>query len=228
MICWNDRHAHRALAEVIDPHHDPDRRAWHRAHAAPGPDDDVADELAQSAGRAQARGGLAAAAAFLERATVLTVDPAKRAVRALDAAAAKVEAGALDAAVDLLAIAEAGPLDEFAQARLDLVRAQLAFVTSRGSDAPPLLLQAARRLGPIDAQLSRATYLDAMSAAMFAGRLAVSGGVIEVVRRRWPCRSRAGHPTRIRPPPGGSGHPIQRGVRGGASDTAKGVDRLRQ
>jgi DNA-binding CsgD family transcriptional regulator len=172
--------AHRALAEVIDPHHDPDRRAWHRAHAASGPDDGVADELAQSAGRAQARGGLAAAAAFLERATVLTVDPAKRAARALDAAAAKVEAGALDAAVDLLAIAEAGPLDEFAQARLDLVRAQLAFVTSRGSDAPPLLLQAARRLGPIDARLSRATYLDAMSAAMFAGRLAVSGGVTEV------------------------------------------------
>jgi DNA-binding CsgD family transcriptional regulator len=179
--------AHRALAEVIDPHHDPDRRAWHRAHAAPGPDDDVADELAQSAGRAQARGGLAAAAAFLERATVLTVDPAKRAARALDAAAAKVEAGALDAAVDLLAIAEAGPLDEFAQARLDLVRAQLAFVTSRGSDAPPLLLQAAKRLGPIDARLSRATYLDAMSAAMFAGRLAVSGGMIEVAAAAGPA-----------------------------------------
>ena len=125
---------------------------------------------------------------------MLTVDPAKRAARALDAAAAKVEAGALDAAVDLLAIAEAGPLDEFAQARLDLVRAQLAFVTSRGSDAPPLLLQAARRLGPIDAQLSRATYLDAMSAAMFAGRLAVSGGATEVADAAGPCRSRAGRP----------------------------------
>jgi DNA-binding CsgD family transcriptional regulator len=181
------RAAHRALAEVIDPHLDPDRRAWHRAHAAPGPDDDVADELAQSAGRAQARGGLAAGAAFLERATMLTVDPVKRATRALDAAAAKVEAGALDAAVDLLAIAEAGPLDEFAHARLDLVRAQLAFVTSRGSDAPPLLLQAARRLGPVDATLSRATYLDAMSAAMFAGRLAVTCGVTEVAGAAGPA-----------------------------------------
>ncbi|KAA0079076.1 LuxR family transcriptional regulator [Mycolicibacterium sp. P9-64] len=174
------RAAHRALAEVIDPQLDPDRRAWHRAHAAPGPDDDVADELERSAGRAQARGGLSAAAAFLERATLLTIDPRRRATRALDAARAKAEAGALDAAVDLLAIAEAGPLDDFQQARLDLVRAQLAFVSSHGSDAPPLLLKAARRLGPIDAELSRATYLDAMSAAMFAGRLAASGGVLEV------------------------------------------------
>ena len=177
--------AHRALAEVIDRTTTPTggpgtsptlrrtrRRRRRRTRALGGP----------RAGP----GGLAAAAAFLERATVLTVDPAKRAVRALDAAGAKVEAGALDAAVDLLAIAEAGPLDEFQQARLDLVRAQLAFVTSRGSDAPPLLLQAARRLGPIDAELSRATYLDAMSAAMFAGRLATGGGVTEV-RRRGNC-----------------------------------------
>jgi DNA-binding CsgD family transcriptional regulator len=174
------REVHRALAEVTDPELDPDRRAWHRAHATPGPDEDVAAELERSAGRARARGGLAAAAAFLERATMLTLDPARRAGRALAAAQAKAEAGAFDAARDLLAMAEAGPLSEFQQARVDLVRARIAFVTSRGSDAPPLLLQAARRLEPVDAGLSRATYLDALAAAVFAGRLGSGGGVREV------------------------------------------------
>jgi DNA-binding CsgD family transcriptional regulator len=173
---------HRALAEVTDPEHDPDRRAWHRAHAAPGPDEDVAAELERSAGRAQARGGPAAAAAFLERATMLTLDPMRRGERALAAASAKVEAGALDAAQELLSLAAAGPLSDFQQARLDLIGAQLAFVASRGSDAPPLLLKAARRLEPIDASLSRATYLQALTAAVFAGRLAVGGGVLEVAR----------------------------------------------
>lgn len=175
--------AHRAIAEVLDPLSDPDRRAWHRAHAAAGPDEDVADELVHSAGRAQARGGIAAAAAFLERATALTVDPAQRAQRALDAAAAKAQAGVFDAALDLIAIAEAGPLTDFQRARVDLVRAHLAFVTNRGSDAPPLLLKAAQRLEPVDTALSRATYLEALSAAMFAARLAVAGGVHEIARR---------------------------------------------
>jgi DNA-binding CsgD family transcriptional regulator len=174
---------HRALAEATDPEADPDRRAWHRAHAAPGPDEDVAAELERSAGRAQARGGLAAAAAFLERATVLTPDPAQRAGRALAAAQAKVQAGAPDAALNLLAMAEAGPLSEFQHARADLVRAQLAFATSRGSGAAPLLLQAAQRLEPIDAGLARATYLDAMIAAVFAGRLAGPGGDVLAVAR---------------------------------------------
>ncbi|WP_256714808.1 ATP-binding protein [Mycobacterium colombiense] len=174
------KRAHRALASVTDPGADPDRRAWHLAQAAAAPDQDVAAELIRSAGRARARGGVAAAAAFLERATALTVDPAHRAQRALDAAAAKVEAGAFDAALDLIARAEAGPLNDFERARVDLVRAQLAFVTNRGSDAPPLLLQAAKRLEPIDVTLSRATYLEAMSAAMFSGRLARGCGVADV------------------------------------------------
>ncbi len=174
---------HRALAEVTDARLDPDRRAWHRAQASPGPDEDVAAELEHSAGRAQARGGLAAAAAFLERATTLTLDPAQRASRALAAAQANIQAGAFDRAQDLLTVAEAGLHGDFQYARVDLVRAQLAFVTNRGSDAPALLLTAARRLEPIDAELSRATYLDALFAAIFAGRLASPGsGVLEIAR----------------------------------------------
>ena len=175
--------AHAALAEVTDPELDPDRRAWHRAQAAPEPDEDVAGELERSAGRAQARGGLAAAAAFLERAVMLTPDPARRAGRALAAANTKVQAGAFDSAQDLLAAAGAGPLSEFEQARVDLLRAQLAFVTNRGGDAPLLLVKAARRLEPVDAGLARATYLDALTASTLAGRLASPGGhTLEVAR----------------------------------------------
>jgi DNA-binding CsgD family transcriptional regulator len=176
------RQVHGALADVTDPQEDPDRRAWHRANAAPGPDEDVATELERSAGRARARGGVAAAAAFLERATMLTLDPTRRAARALAAASAKVKAGAFDAAQELLFLAAAGPLSDVQQARIDLIGAELAFVASRGSDAPSLLLKAARRLEPIDAGLSRATYLQALSAGMFAGRLALGGGVLEVAR----------------------------------------------
>jgi DNA-binding CsgD family transcriptional regulator len=175
--------AHRTLAEATDPELDPDRRAWHRAQAAPEPDEGVAGELERSAGRARARGGLAAAAAFLERAVMLTPDPARRAGRALAAANTKFQAGAFDAAQDLLAVAEAGPLSEFDQARVDLLRAQLAFVTSRGRDAPLLLVKAARRLEPIDTGLARATYLDALTASTLAGRLASPGGhTLEVAR----------------------------------------------
>jgi len=168
--------AHRALAEVTDPARDADRRAWHLAHAASGPDDTVAAELEQSADRAQARGGLAAAAAFLERSAKLTRDPALRATRALAAAQTKSRAGAFDAALDLSAMAEAGPLTELQQARVDVLRAQVAFATNRGRDAAPLLLKAAKRLEPIDTTLSRETYLDALTAAMFADRLAGPDG----------------------------------------------------
>jgi DNA-binding CsgD family transcriptional regulator len=174
------RAAHQALADATDPRANPDRRAWHRAQATLGPDEDVAAELERSAGRAQARGGLAAAAAFLERSAALTLDPARRAERALAAAQATYQAGAFDAALQLLAAAEAGPLDELQRARADLLRGQIAFSSSRGSDAPPLLLKAARQFEPLDPRLARDTYLDALAAAIFAGRLALGGGVREV------------------------------------------------
>ena len=173
---------HTALAEVTDPAADPDRRAWHRAQAAPGPDEEVATELERSAERAQARGGLAAAAAFLERAVVLTADPARRAGRALAAAQAHMHAGGFGNALDLLATAEAGVLDEFASARMDLLRGQIAFASSRGSDAPSLLLKAAKRLEPLNRDLARDTYLTAWMAATYAGHLAGAGHMLEVCR----------------------------------------------
>jgi DNA-binding CsgD family transcriptional regulator len=174
------RAAHQALAGATDPQADPDRRAWHRAQATLGPDEEVAWELERSAGRAQARGGLAAAAAFLERAAALTLDPAGRAERALAAAQATYQAGEFDAALGLLGTAEAGPPDGFRRARADLLRGQIAFASSRGSDAPPLLLKAAREFEQLDVQLARETYLDVMAAAIFAGRLALGGGMREV------------------------------------------------
>jgi DNA-binding CsgD family transcriptional regulator len=177
------REAHRVLAAVTDQAVDADRRAWHLAHAAARPDEHVAAELERSADRARARGGLIAASAFLERAAVLSPDPAYRAARALAAAQARIQAGAFDTALDLLAMAEAGPLTELQQAQADVLRAQRAFVTNRGRDAPALLVRAAKRLEPIDADLARATYLDALSAAMFAGLFAnPGGGVLEVSR----------------------------------------------
>jgi DNA-binding CsgD family transcriptional regulator len=171
------RRVHRALAEATDPDVDPDRRAWHRAQAAPGPDENVASELERSAGRAQRRGGVAAAAAFLERATELTPDRARRAPRALTAAQAKHDAGAPGAALALLATAEAGTLDEVQSARVNVLRARIAFASNRGNDAPPLLLKAAKRLEPLDLTLARETYLEAFSAAIFAGRLASASGL---------------------------------------------------
>ncbi|MBV8987653.1 MAG: AAA family ATPase, partial [Solirubrobacterales bacterium] len=178
-----DRRAvHLVLAKATDRELDPDRRAWHLAAATSGPDEDVAIELERSAGRAQARGGLAAAAAFLQRAVALTEDPARRAERALAAAQASLEAGAFGGALRLLAAAEVGPLDPLQLARLDLLRAQLAFAHSRGSDAPPLLLRAAKTLQPLDPRLARETYLDAWSAALFAGRFAQAGDLDEVSR----------------------------------------------
>jgi DNA-binding CsgD family transcriptional regulator len=173
------RAAHRALAEATDPDADPDRRAWHRAHAAVGVDEAVAAELERSADRAQARGGAAAAAAFLARATELTPEPAERGRRALAAAQAKFDAAAADAALELLATAELAPLDELQRARLERLRAEIAFARSHGSDAPALLLDAARRLEPLDAVMARETHLEAMAAAMFAGRLGDKPGVRE-------------------------------------------------
>jgi DNA-binding CsgD family transcriptional regulator len=163
--------AHRALAEATDPNTDPDRRAWHRAQAAAGPDEAVADELERSAERAQARGGAAAAAAFLARAAELTPDPAGRGRRALAAAQAKFDAAASDAAIELLTTAELAPLDEVQRAQLERLRAEIAFARTHGSDAPALLLRAARRLEPLDAGLARETHLEAIAAAIYAGHL---------------------------------------------------------
>ncbi len=176
------RAVHMALADATDPETDPDRRAWHLAAAAPGPDERVASELERSAGRAQARGGVAASAAFLHRAVALTEDPARRADRALTAAQANLQAGALDAAIGLLTSAEAGPTDEFQRARVELLRGQIAFASGLGSDAPPLLLKAARRLEPLDLELARQTYLDALIASIFAGRFAGPGLMQEIAR----------------------------------------------
>jgi DNA-binding NarL/FixJ family response regulator len=169
-----DRHrVHRALAEATDAETEPDRRAWHHAQATPGPDEEVAAELERSAGRAQSRGGVAAAAAFLQRAVALSVDQPRRAERALAAAQASLEAGAFDATLGLVATAEAGALDEFQRARAGLLRGHVAFASGQDSDAPRLLFEAARRLEPYDLELARETYLTAWGAAVFAG-----GGVL--------------------------------------------------
>jgi DNA-binding CsgD family transcriptional regulator len=161
---------HRALAEATDPELDPDRRAWHWAQAAPGLDEHVAAELERSAGRAQARGGVAAAAAFLQRAVALTRDPARRTERALAAAQASLQASSFDAALGLVAAAEAGALDEFQRARVDLLRGQVALAVG-GSDAAPLLLRAASHLEPFDLDLARETYLIAWGATVVASDL---------------------------------------------------------
>jgi DNA-binding CsgD family transcriptional regulator len=171
---------HGALALATDADSDPDRRAWHRAQAAAALDEDVAVELERSAWRAQARGGLAAGAAFHERAVELTPDPRRRAQRALVAAQGKHQAGAPDAALRLLAVAQAGPLDELERARAQLLHAQITFATTRGRDAPPLLLAAARRLEPLDAALARETYLEAFAAALSADRLVRGGDAREI------------------------------------------------
>ena len=178
-----DRRAvHLALAEATDREADPDRRAWHLATAAAGPDEQVALELERSAGRAQARGGLAAAAAFLRRAVALTKDPVRRADRALVAAQASLQAGEFDVALGLAATAEAGPLDEFQRALADLLRAQVAFGAGLWSDAPPLLLKAAKRLESFDMELARETYLTAWGAAGLAEDLAARDVLVEICR----------------------------------------------
>jgi DNA-binding CsgD family transcriptional regulator len=180
---------HRALADATDPERDPDRRAWHRAQATDGPDEDVAAELERSASRAAARGGIAAAAAFLERAAELTPDSAARGGRALAAAQAKFESAAPDAALDLLALAELCPLEELQRARLERQRAEITFARTRGRDAPVLLLDAARRLEPLDTAMARETHLEAIVAAMFAGRLGDGPSVREAAES-----ARAGPP----------------------------------
>jgi DNA-binding CsgD family transcriptional regulator len=173
---------HRALAEVTDPAVDPDRRAWHRAQAAPGPDEQVAGELELSAGRAKARGGMAAAAAFLERAATLTAEPGRRAQRLLAAARAKRDAGAQDEALGLLVAVEAGPHDALRTAEVEQLRGQIATMQLRRSDSARLLLSAARHLEPLNASLARETHLEALLAGVWAGDSGDAGGVRQAAK----------------------------------------------
>ena len=174
------RDVRKALADATDPDVDPDRRAWHRAQATAAPDEAVAAEMVLSADRAESRGGMAAAAAFLQRAAELTPDPGVRVERSLAAAHAKLEVADAASASSLLAAAELGPLDDLQRARLERLRAQVVFLSRRGHDAPALLLDAARRLEPLDTALARDTYLEGISAAMFAGRLGTGPDVHEL------------------------------------------------
>src|SRR3954451_1275747 len=187
------REVHLALAEATDGSVDPDRRAWHLATAAAGPNEAVAAALEQSAGRAQARGGLAAAAAFLHRSVALTSDPTQRVRRALAAAQASLHAGSFEGALALLASAEASAPDELQAAHVELLRGQIEFASSLGTRAPPLLLNAAKRLERLDPELARETSLDAWAAALFAGRLASAGSLVEV------CRAATSAPRPTRP-----------------------------
>ncbi|HEY6790927.1 MAG TPA: AAA family ATPase [Trebonia sp.] len=189
---------HAALAAVTDPAADPDRRAWHAALAAAGPDAAVAAELESSAGRAQARGGLPAAAAFLERSALLTADPAQHVKRTLAAAQAHMQAGAFGKALDLLAAAEAGPLDEFAGSRADLLRGHVALASGSSRDAAVALLRVARRLEPFDSGLARETYLSAWGAALVAVEQFGDGDILLEI-----CRA-----VRAVPPPLGAPRPV--------------------
>jgi DNA-binding CsgD family transcriptional regulator len=184
------RDIHRALAEATDARLDPDRRAWHAALAAAGPDDAVAAELAASASRAQSRGGVAAAASFLERAAVLTADPAARGARAIAAAQAQREAAAPEKAHAMLAIAESAPLTPVQRAQVARIRAQMEFVRSRAGvagalsigESASLLLAAATELDDLDGDLARDTYLEALIAAMYAGRLGAPGLIADIAQ----------------------------------------------
>jgi len=188
---------HRALAEATDAQLDPDRRAWHRAQAAAGPDENVAAELERSAGRAQARGGLAAAAAFLERSAMLTLDPSRRAQRLLAAASAKRDAGALDAALGLLVAVEAGAPDPLRTAEVEHLRGQIALDQRRNSDGARLLLSAARRLEPLNAESARETHLEALIAAMWAGDLDSPGGLREAAKAACAAPASPGPPRAV-------------------------------
>ena len=167
-----DRQAvHRALAEATDPQAEPDRRAWHRAQAAFGADEDLGAELERSAERAKARGGMAAAAAFLERAAALTPDRARRGRRALAAAQAEYLAGSPQAALTLLEGAASAPMDALEVAIAERLRGRIALHVGRRGEGAPVLLDAARRLESLDPRLARETHLEALHAAAVAGRL---------------------------------------------------------
>jgi DNA-binding CsgD family transcriptional regulator len=185
------RAAHKALAEEIDPRADPEHHAWHAAQAATAPNEQVAAELERSAARSRARGGLAAATAFLARAAQLTPDPARRAQRRLAAAQTTHHAGTPAAALRLLSMAEAGPLDELGRAEAGLLRGQIAFV-NRAEEAASLLWGAATQLERLDRRLARDAYLEAISAAWLVGPVTSGVDLGQLVQ--------AAHAARITPP----------------------------
>ncbi|MFH8470803.1 hypothetical protein [Streptomyces sp. NPDC017991] len=157
------RAAHWALAAVTDPAVDPDRRAWHRAQAATGPDEEVAAELERSqqcgplarrcsgcCGFPRTRGGPVAGHQQADRtAPDRRTGPARRGRHR-------------DTAAQLLATVENAALDERQHARADLLREQIAFVRHNDGDGPKYMLRAARRLGAPDPRWSRACFLDAL------------------------------------------------------------------
>src|SRR5690242_12971321 len=177
------RAAHLALAEATDAQADPERRVWHLAAAATGPDEDVATALEQAAAKIQARAGLAASAAFLRRSVMLTAEPGRHTERALVAALAHLHAGAFDAALGLLAQAQAHAVDDLQRARVEMLRGQIEWASVTGREAPVLLMQAARRLETLDAELARETYLHAWLASALAGPFAGPGGLLPEVSR---------------------------------------------
>ena len=174
------RRVHQALAEVIDGAADPDRRAWHRALAAPGPDEEVAAELERSAGRAARRGGLGVAAAFLERAVMLSQELESRGRRVLAAAEAKLDAGQPQRAEELLSMAKLGAQSGLEVAQREVLEARVAYMRGRGRDVPGLLLSAAMRLDAVGGSSSRDIYDRAMTAALYAGRLSAGADVADV------------------------------------------------
>jgi DNA-binding CsgD family transcriptional regulator len=191
------RTAHLALAEATDAQVDPERRVWHRSAAATGADETIAAELERAAHMAQARAGLAAAAAFLERSVLLTAEPERRAERALAAAQAHVQAGAFEAALGLLTEAQAVAVNDVQRARAERLKGQVLYASNPGPEAPVLLVQAAERLVPLDAQLARETYLDAWMASFTAGSHARPGGLLPEVSRA----ARSAPPPGEAPPP---------------------------
>jgi DNA-binding CsgD family transcriptional regulator len=190
------RTAHAALAAATDAEMDPERHVWHLAAAATGPDESVALQLEQAADAAQARAGVAAAAAFLQRSVELTAGPEQRAERALAAARAHVEAGSFEAARALLAEARALATSDLQRARIERLRGMVQFASNSRAEAPLVLVQAARALEPLDPKLARETYLDAWNASFAAGSLARPGGLLPEVS----LAARAAPPARDRAP----------------------------
>ncbi|MFD4638190.1 ATP-binding protein [Lentzea sp. NPDC058436] len=184
------RAVHGALADATDALTAPDRRAWHRAQSCAGPDEGVAADLEQCAARARSRGGVAAAAAFLERAVALSLDGRRRATRTLAAVEACVEAGVLERAADLLATVETTALDEVQHARADQLRGRIAFSRPGDTSGPSWTVSAARRLAGPAPDLARECFLDAVETSFVVGR---AGGVVEEVL----AAARA-----VAPPPG--------------------------